>query len=211
MHIAGINWVAVLAAALAFFAIGYVIHMRLVDLKAWNAAKHTDEASLSRARMASGAILPLSTAIGLAVLFSWGDVTGVGNGIKWGARRCLGLGTSRTLDEGDEPQITLHRDNSRMRMPTPSWTAADPVGPGPGAVSPSGREAHLRRDAPLMSVPLAIAAGLSAAALVRAEPGSSALTMRRISPIWRRSSVPSRPCSPQGSMCRNPNAPRASL
>ena len=39
----------------------------------------------------------------------------------------------------------------------------------------------------------------------------SRLIMRRISPIWRRSSVPSRPCSPQGSMCRNPNAPRASL
>ena len=36
MHIAGINWAAVLAAAAAFFAIGYVIHMRLVDLEAWN-------------------------------------------------------------------------------------------------------------------------------------------------------------------------------
>ena len=35
MHIAGINWVAVLAAAAAFFAIGFVIHMRLVDLRAW--------------------------------------------------------------------------------------------------------------------------------------------------------------------------------
>ena len=33
----------------------------------------------------------------------------------------------------------------------------------------------------------------------------------QVSPIWRRPSVPSRPCSPQGSMCRNPIAPRASL
>ncbi len=33
MHIAGINWVAVLLAATAFFAVGYVIHMRLVDLR----------------------------------------------------------------------------------------------------------------------------------------------------------------------------------
>jgi hypothetical protein len=32
-----------------------------------------------------------------------------------------------------------------------------------------------------------------------------ALIPRRISPIWRRSTVPSRPCSPQWSMCRNPN------
>ena len=84
MHIAGMNWVAILAAAAAFFAIGYVIHMRLVDLKAWNAAKHIDEAELSMARMASGMVLPLATATGLAVLFNWADVTGVGNGIKWG-------------------------------------------------------------------------------------------------------------------------------
>jgi hypothetical protein len=84
MHIAGINWFAVLVAAAAFFAIGYVIHMRAVDLKAWNAAKHIDEAELSMARMASGVILPLATAIGLAMLFSWGNVPSVGDGIKWG-------------------------------------------------------------------------------------------------------------------------------
>ena len=84
MHIAGINWVAVVVAAAAVFAIGYVIHMRLVDLKAWNAAKHIDEAELSRVRMASGMTLPLATAIGLAVLFNWGNVAGVGNGILWG-------------------------------------------------------------------------------------------------------------------------------
>ena len=68
MHIAGINWVAVLVAAAVFFAIGYIIHMRLVDLKAWDAAKHTDKAKLSKTRMASGMILPLATAIGLAIV-----------------------------------------------------------------------------------------------------------------------------------------------
>ncbi|CAN5445829.1 hypothetical protein BH10PSE6_BH10PSE6_40500 [soil metagenome] len=92
MHIAGINWVAVLIAAAAFFAIGYVIHMRLVDLKAWNAAKHIDEAKLSRMRMASGMILPLATAIGLAILFNLGNVVGVGNGILWGLVIALGSG-----------------------------------------------------------------------------------------------------------------------
>ena len=92
MHIAGINWVAVLAAAAAFFAIGYVIHMRLVDLKAWDAAKHTDQAKLSKARMAAGMILPLATAIGLALLFSWGDVTGVADGVKWGLVVALASG-----------------------------------------------------------------------------------------------------------------------
>ena len=83
MHVAGINWVAVLVAAAAYFAIGYLIHMRLVDLKAWNAAKHIEESGLSASRMAAGMILPLVTAIGLALLFSWGHVEGVGDGVKW--------------------------------------------------------------------------------------------------------------------------------
>ena len=38
MRNAGINWIAVLVATLAFIAIGYVIHMHLVDLAAWDAA-----------------------------------------------------------------------------------------------------------------------------------------------------------------------------
>lgn len=92
MHLFGINWAAVLVAAAAFFAIGFVIHMRLVDLNAWDAAKHTDQAQLSKARMASGVILPLATAIGLAVLFSWADVAGVGNGVKWGLVIALASG-----------------------------------------------------------------------------------------------------------------------
>lgn len=83
MHIAGINWAAVLVAAAVYFAIGYVIHLRLVDLKAWDAAKHNDKEKLSAARMAAGMILPLATAIGFAVLFNWGNVSGVRDGITW--------------------------------------------------------------------------------------------------------------------------------
>ena len=92
MHFAGINWAAVLVAAAAFFAIGYVIQMRMVDLAAWDAAKHTDKTKLSTTRMASGMILPLATAIGLAVLFNWGNVAGVGNGITWGLVIALASG-----------------------------------------------------------------------------------------------------------------------
>jgi Protein of unknown function (DUF1761) len=66
--------------------------MRMVDLTAWDAAKHTDKAKLSTTRMASGMILPLATAIGLAVLFNWGNVAGVGNGIKWGLVIALASG-----------------------------------------------------------------------------------------------------------------------
>ena len=92
MHIAGINWAAVLVAAAAFFAIGYVIHMRLVDLEAWDATKHNDKAKLSATRMAAGMILPLATAIGLAALFNWGNVAGVGDGITWGLVIALASG-----------------------------------------------------------------------------------------------------------------------
>ena len=97
MHIAGINWVAVLVAAAAFFAIGYVIHMRLVDLKAWDAAKHTDQAKLSKARMASGMILPLATAIGLAVAVQLGQCHGRRRRRQMGPRRCPGVGASGAL------------------------------------------------------------------------------------------------------------------
>ena len=83
MRIAGINWIAVLAATAAFIAIGYVIHMQLVDLAAWDAAKHTNQNELSEPRMAFGVVLPLATAVGLAMLFRWGHVANVGDGIKW--------------------------------------------------------------------------------------------------------------------------------
>jgi hypothetical protein len=42
--------------------------------------------------MASGMILPLATAIGLAVLFNWGNVPGAGNGITWGLVIALASG-----------------------------------------------------------------------------------------------------------------------
>jgi hypothetical protein len=83
MRIAGINGIAVLVAALAFIAIGYVIHMQLVDLAAWDAAKHTNRSELSQSRMAFGAVLPLATTIGLAMLFRWGNVAKVGDGATW--------------------------------------------------------------------------------------------------------------------------------
>jgi hypothetical protein len=82
MRIAGINWIAVLVATLIFIAIGYVIHMQMVDLAAWDAAKHTDQGKLSQPRMALGMLLPLATCIGLALLFRWGNVVNVGEGVK---------------------------------------------------------------------------------------------------------------------------------
>ena len=83
MRIAGINWIAVLVAALFFIAIGYVIHMQLVDLTAWDAAKHTNQDELSQSRMAFGMLLPLATSVGLALLLRWGNVVSVGQGVRW--------------------------------------------------------------------------------------------------------------------------------
>jgi hypothetical protein len=57
--------------------------MQLVDLAAWDAAKHTNRSELSQSRMAFGAVLPLATTIGLAMLFRWGNVAKVGDGATW--------------------------------------------------------------------------------------------------------------------------------
>ena len=93
LHIAGINWAAVLAAAAAFFTIGEIIHRWLVDLKAWNAAKHIDDGSREcMVHMASGMTLPLATAVALALLFNCSTVNGAANGFKWGLVVALASG-----------------------------------------------------------------------------------------------------------------------
>jgi hypothetical protein len=97
MRFAGINWLAVLVAAAVFFAIGYVIHMQLVDLQAWDAAKHTDQAQLSATRMAAGMILPLATAIVARLLVQVGQCQWHCRRYQVGACRRVRVGASGAL------------------------------------------------------------------------------------------------------------------
>ena len=88
MRAGGINWLAALVAAIAIYAIGFIIYGLLVDENAWMAAQGLTEAELvasSAARMRFGALMPLATAFGMAVLFKWANVQGLANGVKWAA------------------------------------------------------------------------------------------------------------------------------
>lgn len=88
MRIAGLNALAILAAAIAIYAVGFVIYGVLMDPDVWMASSGItkDEMdAVGMSRMPYGAVLPLVTAIGMGILFKWANVSGLANGIKWGA------------------------------------------------------------------------------------------------------------------------------
>ena len=88
MRAGGINWLAALAAAIAIYAVGFLIYGILVDENAWMAAEGLTEAELvasGASRMPFSALMPLATAFGMAVLFKWGNVQGLAKGVKWAA------------------------------------------------------------------------------------------------------------------------------
>ena len=88
MRIAGMNVLAVLAAAIAIYAVGFVIFGMLMDPEVWMASSgFTKEQAdaIGASRMPYGVVMPLVTAIGMGVLFKWANVSGWVNGVKWGA------------------------------------------------------------------------------------------------------------------------------
>ncbi|MEY2943682.1 MAG: hypothetical protein RLY97_1696 [Pseudomonadota bacterium] len=87
MRVAGLNLVAVLGAAVAIYMLGFVIYGLLVTPDSWMAmAGISKEAAdaVGMTRMPFSPLMPLATAIGMAVLFQWANVSGAGNGAKWG-------------------------------------------------------------------------------------------------------------------------------
>ncbi|HEU0284949.1 MAG TPA: DUF1761 family protein [Sphingomicrobium sp.] len=88
MRAGGINWVAALAAAIAIYAIGFVIYGLLIPAEtwmAWEGVSEAETAAVAESRMMFSPIMPLMTAIFLAVLFKWGQVASVSTGIRWAA------------------------------------------------------------------------------------------------------------------------------
>ncbi|HMI40680.1 MAG TPA: hypothetical protein VK485_05565, partial [Sphingomicrobium sp.] len=64
MRAGGINWLAALVAAVAIYAVGFIIYGVLVDQNAWMAAQGLVESDLvasSAARMPFSALMPLAT------------------------------------------------------------------------------------------------------------------------------------------------------
>ena len=88
MRSGGINWLAVIVAAIAVYAVGFVIYGLVVPAETWLAWEGDTQAELAAvgdSRMPFGVVMPLMTAIFMAVLFKWGQVAGASNGAKWAA------------------------------------------------------------------------------------------------------------------------------
>ena len=92
MRSAGINWWAVIGAAIAIYAIGFVIYVGLIPMDKWSAMTGmTDsEKAIATSRMALSPIMPILTAIFVGILFKWGDVGSAAEGMKWAAVIALG-------------------------------------------------------------------------------------------------------------------------
>ncbi len=87
MRIAGLNVLAVLGAAVGIYLLGFVIYGMMVQQESWLVMSGISKAeadAVGMTRMIYSPIMPLVTAIGMAVLFKWADVAGAVNGAKWG-------------------------------------------------------------------------------------------------------------------------------
>ena len=84
MRAGGINWLAVLAAAVAVYVIGFIIYGMIVPEETIAATMSEDQIAAGEARMPLGVLMPLSIAAFLAVLLKWGSVTGAARGAQWG-------------------------------------------------------------------------------------------------------------------------------
>ena len=82
--VAGDNWLAILAAALAFYAVGFVIYGALFS-KQWLALSGYTREQLAphRWKMAVSWVMPILSAIGLALVFKAAHVDNVAGGVVW--------------------------------------------------------------------------------------------------------------------------------
>ena len=88
MRSGGINWLAVIGAAIAIYAIGFVIYGLVIPADTWMAWEGTtaeEMEAVGSSRMPFSVVMPLMTAIFMAVIFKWAQVAGASNGAKWGS------------------------------------------------------------------------------------------------------------------------------
>ena len=87
MRSGGINWAAVLVAAIAFYLIGFLIYGMLIPEETWMAmsGESAEElAAVGEGRMPFGPLMPVMTSLFMALIFKWGTVDSAGTGIRWG-------------------------------------------------------------------------------------------------------------------------------
>jgi len=85
MRIGGINWLSVIVAAIAIYAIGFVIYgvMMPMDTNIAMSGMTDAERATAEARMMYSPLMPILTAAFMAVLFKWGQVADAMTGAKW--------------------------------------------------------------------------------------------------------------------------------
>jgi len=79
---------AVIVAAIAIYALGFVIYGLLIPAETWMAMSGIsaeEMEAVGSSRMPFSVVMPLMTAIFMAVIFKWAQVAGASNGAKWGA------------------------------------------------------------------------------------------------------------------------------
>lgn len=96
--VAGDNWGAVLAAAVAIYAVGFVIYGALFS-KLWMSLSGYTSEQLQphRWKMAISPLMPILTAIGLALVLKWARVDNLAMGVVVAAQVWLFLALSTRL------------------------------------------------------------------------------------------------------------------
>src|SRR6185503_15255362 len=95
MRAAGINWLAVLAAAIAIYAIGFIIYGIAIPADRWMAMAGISQAEMQavgQSRMIFGPVMPLATAVFMAFIFKWGGVANISTGVRWAVFIALASG-----------------------------------------------------------------------------------------------------------------------
>ena len=86
MRAGGFNWAAVIAAAVAIYAIGFIIYGLLIPPERWMAAAGITQAEMDAvgtSRMIYSPLMPILTAVCMAVIFQWGNVATAMAGVRW--------------------------------------------------------------------------------------------------------------------------------
>ena len=86
MRSGGINWLAVVAAAVAIYAVGFIIYGVVVPEETWMAMSGETKAELAavgESRMPFGLVMPVMTAVFMALIFKWGAVDSAAKGVRW--------------------------------------------------------------------------------------------------------------------------------
>jgi len=85
MRSGGINWLAVIVAAIAIYALGFVIYGLMIPADVYMAMSGMTEGekAIGMSRMMYSPLMPILTAAFMAVLFKWGSVPDAVTGAKW--------------------------------------------------------------------------------------------------------------------------------